>query len=80
MVNYDGAETNREGVEMTKIQAILVSGGTVILGIALALVGTFVLKNAGITNLGVLLIGTGAGGLVIPRPQDALEGMTDKVV
>jgi len=65
---------------MTKLQAILASAGTIVLGIGVALIGTFVLKNTGITELGVLLIGTGAGGLVIPRPQDAIQETTDKVV
>ena len=80
VVNYDGAETNRKGVEMTKLQAIIASIGTAVLGIGIALVGTLVLKNNAVTALGILLIGTGAGGLGIPRPQDALAGTEDKVV
>jgi len=55
---------------MTKIQAILASIGTAVLGIGVALIGSLVLKNNAVTAIGVLLIGTGAGGLGIPRPQD----------
>jgi len=65
---------------MTKLQAILTSIGTAVLGIGIALIGTLVLKNDALAALGILLIGTGAGGLGIPRPQDALQGTADKVV
>jgi len=65
---------------MTKTQAFLASIGTAVLGIGIALVGTLVLKNNAVTALGILLIGTGAGGLSIPRPQDAIQETTDKVV
>ena len=57
---------------MTKVQSILTSAGAIILGLAVALVGTLVLKNDAITGLGILLIGTGAGGFSIPRPTDTV--------
>ena len=55
---------------MTKLQARLTGIGLVVLGVGVALIATFVLKNDALTILGVGLAISGGTALGIPRPQD----------
>ena len=55
---------------MSKLQAYLASIGLVVLGVAVAVVASFVLKNDALTGFGIGLALSAGPAYFIPRPTD----------
>ena len=55
---------------MTKFQAYLLGYGLVVIGAALAVVGTIVVKNDTLLGFGIGVAGAGLTAHKLPRPTD----------